>query len=421
MLTSRFLKISFCLLLFGSSFLDLSIMAAEVSNSQELTLDVAVYRVLTQALTLRVSTKDAQSNYGRWEQAKLPPNPTFNYEVENFAGNNTWKGWDNREERYFYAQLFETVGKRRLRSQAASYQYYASLVGYDVTKLIVLNRLHRAFIAVVANQELLQLALDQAEMAKDVLHIAAKKVQAGKVSLIQQNKAEVAYSTTLVAVEKAKTDLKISKRRLSLLWSSSCPDFTTVIFPFYAVEAPQPLEQSLAALCNQAEVIQSLYQYLNAEKIWTLEKANSVPNVTLQVGYKANYEENNQGMIAGISVPLPFFNRNQGGIGAAYYTMLKTGDQGRELWLLLESRLAIAHEEVLRAYEAATYLKNHALLSASQAFELAQKGYKEGKFEYLDVLDAQRTLFDVKAAFIQTLVNYHTRQADIDFLNSQVD
>lgn len=391
------------------------------STETELTLDMAVYRALIQSINLHIASDEVQSKRYQIKQARLYPNPRLSYEVEDFAGNRSWRGWNHREERYFYSQLFETAGKRRLRTQAASYQYYASLVGYDVSKLVVLNRLNRAFINVVAAQELLKLANDQADIAKEVLRIATKKVEAGKVSLIQQNKAEVAYSTSLIVVERAIVELKNAKRRLSLLWSRSCPDFDRAIFPFYDITVPVHFEECLADLCNQAEIVQSIYYYLNAKKSWRLEKANRIPDITLQVGYKANYKESHQGLIAGISVPMPIFDRNQGNIGRAYFDMLKTGDQGRQLWLVLESKLAISYEDLIRAYEEAERIKNVSLPAASQAFDLAQKGYREGKFEYLDVLDAQRTLFEVRDRYIQALVIYHVRRADIDYLNSQMD
>ncbi len=419
-------RLFICCFSFTSMFLQaqdypLNSPYSSLEQQQEIDLDTAVYRTLTYSLSLRMAKDDTQSSHYQVKQAKLYPNPSFSYEVENFAGNNNWKNWNSREERYIWSQLFETAGKRKLRTQAASSQYYASLVGYDITKLLLLNRLHRAFIQVMAAQEFLNVAFDQADMAREILHIAIKKVEAGKISFIQQNKAEVAYSTALLEVEKTKVELKNAKRKLSLMWAEPCPNFGKVHYPFFDTTQPVPFEQCLAELCNQAEVVQSLYYYWSAKHNWRLEKANRIPDVTFQVGYKANYEENNQGLIAGISVPIPLFNRNQGNVGKAYFDMLKTGDQGQQLWLLLESKLAITYEEWVRAFEDAELIQKTSLPSATSAFQLAQKGFIEGKFEYLDVLDAQRTLFEVKERYIRTLVNYHTKRADIDYLNSQTD
>lgn len=420
---SHYLLICFCLLGVNAPRSAHAEKIASVSQScsQDLDLDQAVFKALTLSLTLRSACDDAEVSRHQLRQAKLSPNPVASYEVENFAGNHHWKGWNNREERIFCSQQLETAGKRDYRSQATMYQYYAAVVGYDVSKLVVLNRLNRAFINVVASQELLKLAEEQSSIADEVLQIATKKVETGKVSFIEQNKAEVAHADALSRVENAKAELKNSKKRLSLLWASACPDFDSVIFPFYEIKEPPSFEQCLADLCNQPEIVQSLYHTMKAQKNWKLEKANRIPDVTFQVGYKANYEESNHGLMAGISIPIPLFDQNGGNVKSAYYEMLKTGDLGRQLWLVLESRLSISHEDAIRAYDEAKRIEQRSLPSANKAFELAQKGYQEGKFEYLDVLDAERTLFDVKERYIQALVNYHTRQADIDYLNSMTD
>lgn len=419
-MTVRLNILSLHLLILCFSWACMPLQAQDLAFS-EIDLDTAVYRALTQSMALDIASDETQSYYYQVKQARLYPNPAFSYEVESFAGHRNWRGWHHREEHYLYSQLFETAGKRKLRTQVASYQYYASLVGYNVSKLIILNRLNRAFIQVVAAQELLTVTHDQVKIAKEMLRIATKKVEAGKVSLIEENKALVAYSTTLIAVEKAEVDLKIAKKRLSLIWAQVCPDFEKAVFPFFQVQAPIPFEQCLTDLSNQAEIIQAMYQHLSAKKNWRLEKAIRIPDVTLQIGYKANYEERNQSLMAAVAVPLPIFNRNQGNIGRSYFELIKTGAQGRQLWLLLQSKLAISYEDLVRAYQESERIRTISLPAATQAFELAQKGYREGKFEYLDVLDAQRTLFEVKERYIQALVNYHTSQANIDYLNNQTD
>lgn len=387
----------------------------------ELDLDTAVERTLHLAYPLRIAQNEADAKRGLVQQAGLYPNPEIAYEVENFGGTNAWKGWKSREERYTYTQLFETMGKINTRVKAASYQYYAALVGYDVSKLIVLNRLSRTFIQVAAAQELLKVTYEQMRIAQEVLRIATKKIEAGKASLIQQSKAEVAYSTAVIAKDKAEVDFTTAKRKLAVSWASVCPDFDLVAYPFFAISRPIPLEECLADLCNQPEIVQALYNYWSAKENWRLQKKKAVPDVTLTTGYKFAYENNDQGLIAGVSLPLPIFDRNQGNIRQARFEVLKTGNQGKQLWVILEAKLAILYEELTQAYEEAERLRTVSLPSAVQAFDLAQKGYREGKFEYLDVLDAQRTLFDVRVQYLNTLTLYHQKRADIDFLNSQTE
>jgi cobalt-zinc-cadmium efflux system outer membrane protein len=53
---------------------------------------------------------------------------------------------------------------------------------------------------------------------------------------------------------------------------------------------------------------------------------------------------------------------------------------------------------------------------AETAFEAAQIGYRQGKFDYLEVLDAQRTLFSSRTRYIQALAEYNRAVAEVERL-----
>jgi cobalt-zinc-cadmium efflux system outer membrane protein len=61
-------------------------------------------------------------------------------------------------------------------------------------------------------------------------------------------------------------------------------------------------------------------------------------------------------------------------------------------------------------------LKENALPGAQSAFKAAQEGYREGKFSYLQVIDAQRTFFEIKRQYITALADYHKARANIERL-----
>jgi cobalt-zinc-cadmium efflux system outer membrane protein len=54
-----------------------------------------------------------------------------------------------------------------------------------------------------------------------------------------------------------------------------------------------------------------------------------------------------------------------------------------------------------------------------QAAGFARGGYAEGKFGFLDVLDAQRSLFDARAQLNDALREFHTRHAEVERLRGQ--
>lgn len=386
-----------------------------------LSFDEAVSKTLFLSPKLRIANSEINEKAGAKIQSNLYPNPVAGYSVENVFGNKDWQGWEAAESRYEIAQLIELGGKRGFRYQTARLQYYAAQAGFEAKQLSLLNRLLKLFALVVAAQENLELALSQTKIAEKIYTTVAAKVEAGKVSLIQQNKAEIALSTAKINLQKAKADFAKGKERLSILWGCSCPDFDRASFPFYEIELPNSFDKCLADLRGNPELLRSQMEYLAAQQNLNLEKSLAIPDVTVTLGYKTLQDTGNRGLILGASIPIPLFNQNQGNVQRARAQKVKTHDQYIELELALENKLSIAHKDLVRAYLEADQIRSTVLKVAVQSFELAQEGYKEGKFEYLDMLDSQNTLFEVRERYIQAVLNYHKSMADIEYLNTQED
>jgi cobalt-zinc-cadmium efflux system outer membrane protein len=402
------------------SLIFLALLTSSWLSAQEvLTFEEAVQRTFCQSPVLHISSDEIGERAGTRQQSKRLPNPTAAWSVENVFGNREWQGWESAESRYEIGQLIELGGKRCYRSNAAAYQLFAAQAGYAAQKTMVLNRLARAFAETAGLQERVRLADEQARIAEEVFKTVSAKLEAGRVSLIQQNKAEVALWTARISYNTAVVDFAKAKERLSAFWGCPCPDFATVDYWFYELAAPESLEQCFCSLENNPELLRSHFEYLSSQQNLNLERAGSVPDVTVAVGYKTLRETGNKGLILGASIPIPIFNQNQGNIQKAHFESQKVQDQFKNLQLVLENKLSAAYRDLIRAYKQAEQLRTCVLKSAAQSFDLASEGYKEGKFEYLDVLDSQRTLFDVREQYIQTLINYHKSVADIKYLNSQ--
>lgn len=386
-----------------------------------LSFDEAVSKIVSLSPKLRIAENEINEKGGLETQSLVYPNPVASYSVENVFGNKNWQGWEAAESRYEITQLVELGGKRKFRYQTARFQFYAAQAGFEARQLALLNRLLKLFALVAASQENLALALDQTKVAEEIYRTVAAKTEAGKVSLIQKNKAEIALCTAQINFENAKAEFFKNKERLSILWGSSCPDFDKVSFPFYQISLPIPLEECLVNLRENPELMQSQMEHLAAHQNINLEKSLAIPDVTLTFGYKTLQDTGNKGLIFGASIPIPFFNQNQGNVQKARAQALKTHDLYMELELILENKLSSAHKELMRAYQEAEKIRSTLLKIAVQSFELAQEGYKEGKFEYLDMLDSQKTLFEVRERYIQAVSSYHKSMADIEYLNTQED
>ena len=386
--------------------------------SENLSFDQAVAKTLSYSPKLRIADSEINEAAGLKTQSALLPNPVAGWSVENVFGNKDWRGWGAAESRYEIGQLIELGGKRGFRMQTAKFQFFAAQAGFEAKQLALLNRLLKLFTLVIAAQENLDITWDQTKIADEVYKTVVAKVEAGKVSLIQQNKAEIALSTAQINLDKARAEFIKSKERLSILWGAMCPDFDRAYYPFYEIDIPTPLEKCLCDLRENPQLLQSQMDYAAAHHNLNLQNSQAIPDVTVSLGYKTLQDTGNKGMIIGASIPIPIFNQNQGNIQKARAQRAKAQDQYIDLELALENKLSISHTELMRAYKEAEKIRTTVLKSAVQSFELAKEGYKEGKFEYLDMLDSQKTLFEVKERYIQALLNYHQSRADIEYLNT---
>lgn len=387
-------------------------------SSESLSFDLAVAKTLSYSPKLRIANTEILEAAGAKTQSTLFPNPVAGWSAENVFGNKDWQGWEAAESRYEIAQLIELGGKREFRMQTAKFQFHAAEAGFEAKKLGLLNRLLKLFILVVAAQETLEIAWDQAKIADEVYKAVSAKVEAGKVSLIQQNKAQIAYTTAQINLVKAKAELAKCRERLSVLWGALSPDFDRAYYPFYEINLPTPLENCLCDLRENPQLLQSQMKYMAAQQNLKLEKSLGISDVTVSLGYKTLRDTGNKGMIIGASIPIPIFNQNQGNIQKAKAQTVKAQEQYIDLELALENKLSISHTELMRAYREEEKIRTTMLKLAIESFDLAKEGYKEGKFEYLNMLDSQKTLFEVKERYIQALLNYHLSRADIEYLNT---
>lgn len=381
------------------------------ANLTTLTFDIAVQRTLNHSLVLNQARSEAQGRKGLVTQAGLYPNPSFGYVLEN-----SQYGWKQRQDSYVINQLVELGGKREKLVKFATYEYYAASIGYETSTLNQLNQLSKAFVRLVAAQELAQLAVQHQKNAEEAFRLIHIKVEVGKATRIQLNKAHIARSLADLNVKKSITEFRTAKNSLALFWSSVDPDFDQVIFPLFEISEPHSLEEYLNKLCDQPEVAQSLYTYMAAYQNLRFEKAARIPDVTLSIGY--GYDQGNKGVVAGVSVPLPIWNRNQGNIQNAYQGMLKAEDQTKQIKVFLKNKLSNAYLELKQAYQDVQDLRDLILEASSQNLYLAHEGYKEGKLEYWEVLNAQQSFLEAQEKHIQALVEYHNRRAEIDYLTS---
>ena len=145
----------------------------------------------------------------------------------------------------------------------------------------------------------------------------------------------------------------------------------------------------------------------------TLEKARRIPNLVVSGGYRRLQETEDNVFVMGMSIPVPVFDRNQGGTLAAKYRLSKAHKKQTALRIQVQTELAEAYQRMSAVLTEANALKDDVLPGAQLAFDAAQEGFRQGKFGYLEVLDAQRTFFEAKIRYVEALAEFHKVSAEV--------
>ena len=150
--------------------------------------------------------------------------------------------------------------------------------------------------------------------------------------------------------------------------------------------------------------------------VLTAEKAQRTPDVAMIAGLQNYQDDTGTALVMGVALPLPLFNRNIGRIGQAQALVAKGQARARAARVEIETALAETYQAMAAAIEQVTAMRTSILPGAELAFQTAREGYTQGKFGYLDVLDAQRTWFEAQTQYVEALSVYHQAFAELNRL-----
>ncbi len=355
--------------------------------------------------------------YAERDQLSLIPNPVATIESENLG---VFRRRDcdvePPETTFALSQLVELGGKRFWRADVAS--AVADIACYDaqIARLNLLLALRVAFIDAALAQEFYKLAEQKAYVAEQTVQAVELQVSCGKASCLQLKKAKLCQTSAEISLKEACADLEMAKKKLSLMWGCCTPDFETIDFDLYGVS-----EIPCYSFCVDS-VVQTP-DYARAQALLNsrirnirLQVANGIPDVTLTVGFSVYHRSSQHGLLVGVQVPLPIFDRNQGNIQKAYCERTQAEFQMQDIAFDLTEKMTDAHTRLSVAYESLEALKGCSLYEAHETVTFMDAGYESGKVEYLELLDAHKIYFEVQENYLRILNDYHKNRAGLDRL-----
>jgi cobalt-zinc-cadmium efflux system outer membrane protein len=381
--------------------------AATASAGEPLTLLRALELAGATSPNIEAASSGVRAAEAQRRVAGLRPNPELNVDAENVIGTGPYKGLSGAETTVGVSLPLELGGKRFARVGVAQAQITRARLDVIVANADIRLRVTQAFIEAAASERRARNAREQVEIAQEALRAARVRVQAGRASPLEEQRAEVARINAGGAAERANRAVTVARSNLGRLIGQDPEtlepnwlDQRTGPGPRQAADA----NGTLALAVAQADVTTA-----NAQL--RLARAQRVPDLRVMAGARRLEETNDVAAVFGVSIPIPLFNNGRAGVDLA--RAQQTQAEALRLAAVLEAQQAIASAEadVANAEITARNATGPALAAASEAARIARIGYREGKFGQLDLLEAERTLAETRAAAIDALAAYHDAEA----------
>ena len=368
---------------------------------------------------LKVFSLETRAAQARQLQISLWPNPEIEVEMENTGGTGELSDFDAAETTIRLSQLIELGDKSYKRKKAASFDKELADLDYQNKRLEIFCEATKAFIWVLKAQEKLQLSNELLKLAEESFETVKKIVDAGKDSPVEKTRASVTFSTIKIMHSEAQRNLEYSRKQLASFWAQDKPLFKQAAGDLESIEQLPVLEDLAEQLKLTPQYVRWEAEIKKSQAQLNLEKSKAVGDITIGAGVQRFNETDDNAFVFGVSIPLPISDRNQGAKLEAVYNLAKSKEQQKAAWLQLQSEFNETYQEFANSYNVAMSLKNEVLPAAIEMFNASTTAYQEGKVDYLNLLDAQRTLFDVKDQYIENLATYHGAKTDIERLTGK--
>jgi cobalt-zinc-cadmium efflux system outer membrane protein len=255
------------------------------------------------------------------------------------------------------------------------------------------------------------LAQQRFELSRNLQNIGQRAVEtAGALVEAQEGRqtdllqAEIEGQRAGVALIQSESNLRGAWRRLTALVGQQDMEIQPLTADLSVLRWESPWDETLAQLMRESpEVAEAQANVDRARAALARACAEPIPDISAQASVQ--YDDSTSDTVAGaqVTLPLPLWNRNQGGIAKAQAELVAARRRLEGVERRLQHELAEQFQRYETARARVDALQGGILNRAQQNLELTVEGYRAGELAFLDFLIVQRTYFQVNLEYLSAL------------------
>jgi cobalt-zinc-cadmium efflux system outer membrane protein len=388
-------------------------------STASLTLAEARERARASSPALEAVREALAGARGVERQAGALPNPSLFYSHEQTSRGDA----DNRQDIAGVEQPIELGGQRGARRASARLQREAAEARLHAAELEIDFEVARAYAEAVAADRRAAHAAAAAESFAQAREISARRRERGDVSGYEDRRTALEAARYAALHAAAERERRTARATLAALVdpAGETPELVGEAL-VDSLDAP-PLRTDRAAFHAQAlaahpEIRAAELEQQAAEADARVARRERVPSPVLAAGYKTERSAGGSGSFdgftAGISVPLPLWDRGGGAIAAAEAQARRQAAGLRRV----KRDVALAIERAWAEWDAAgeqlDAIRPQLGRGAEAALRAARSAYDEGEITLVEWLDAVRAYHEAESTYAGLLADHYIRRAALE-------
>jgi cobalt-zinc-cadmium efflux system outer membrane protein len=389
-------------------FLATSFAGGQTSDpaSTPITFDQAQELVVTRNLQVQAAQRQRAIREAAIRAARQIPNPDVSFETTR----------DVPHQVLNFDFPVEMGGRRARRIDVAREELGLAEIDVRAGLRLVRRELRQAFFSLLAADERVHLAESELEIARRVRDAAQARFETGAAPRL-----EVLQSDLGVTRAETELDLAVGSRAAAQAGLGTVLNFppqqALSITGAMAEHTATPTYDVALAIATTSNVdLMTLDREIAIEQSRTgLLRAERVPTPVFTLGGVFNAPgEFDAGARAAVSVGLPIFNRNQGEIAASIATTSQLRSEREATIRGVENGVFAALTRIDAERRQVAAYHGRLVPTATELESLAEESYRAGRTSVLAVLEAQRSLRQLRADALQAELDLQFAVAELE-------
>lgn len=397
-----------------------ALLASASAGDRSLSLNEANARALEQHPSLAVFDSDRRLADAKILSALAIPNPEVEFETEDVLGSGEYEGFQSAVYNLGLSQLLELGGKRRQRAAVARSARESEDLRFESARREVMLETTRRFVAALAAQDAEGTAGQNLAIANETVASVKGMQEGGRGSALDVGQSELGLREAQLQLESARSRTTLARQQLASLWGDSTPDFDRVAGKLTTPREKLPPVETLDELLDDHPLMAMARSGIStAKRELTLQERLRQPDMSLGLAWRRDTTVDDNAVVINVSLPLPLWNRNEGGIAEAEAGIARSEALVSQARRELSATLAEAFVRLEIARSQYQLVADRMLPSAIKHHEAVTEGHRLGRISYLELLEARRALTEVRGQRIEMLSGYHEARVEIEALTGK--